>query len=411
MAKPRMKKKIEDATIITDEQPIVDAEKTEVKEKPKAKAKAKTKIAEPKEESATDIIEGADLNKIPEHDFNPMMSDAVDEKGYGNVTAEITGKMPNKIPEQQIEAPKIDLNEFNAPIEDDTNDSKEPSSPKFSNPEPADLPFNSAETDPVNPYTTQMQPKDKKAGAEKLADMILFGYKWLWEQGYTFFSLEEDRVQKKAIKGRMDIDVLSVKLPMSDTESMRIGDFLDDYNEKLKDLTTVGDEFIEEVKPVLTRIFEKRGIGMTDEQFLIYTIGKDAVPRISGIIGIKIAVNQVLAMGNEMLKELRISNSRQYAAPQPPQQEEQYNPPPQVKSRPKKEPEPKIHTVENSVENGHEDIIEDNSVIEQSQGVEPPSQEQVEAIEKADEIINESLEEEFLEPEEIQLPIIEEKNE
>jgi hypothetical protein len=94
-----------------------------------------------------------------------------------------------------------------------------------------------------------------------------------------------------------DID-LSVQIPYDYGKTITAGEFIEEFNEQNKDTLTVSKEFKKEVTPVLTRVLQKRGAAMTDEQYLGFLIVKD--------VGLKaIIVSQVRSSMNEMLNVIK----------------------------------------------------------------------------------------------------------
>jgi hypothetical protein len=94
------------------------------------------------------------------------------------------------------------------------------------------------------------------------------------------------------------------------------GNFIQDYNAQVGSVLTVSQEFKDEVTPVLERVLSKRGIGLTDEQYLMYLWGKDIAAK--GIIFF-----QMKQQTNYMLENIKQASLTQSSQPR-----QEYTPPP-----------------------------------------------------------------------------------
>lgn len=132
---------------------------------------------------------------------------------------------------------------------------------------------------PVNPAMNNVPDGDKKMGAEHMAKLIMDGYEQIHVFANKGLQIPERKVRKLVAEGEID---LTVQIPYEYGRTITAGEFIQDFNEQNKDTLTVSKEFKKEVTPVLTRVLEKRGAGVTDEQFLMYMFGKDIL--VKGVI-------------------------------------------------------------------------------------------------------------------------------
>jgi len=132
-----------------------------------------------------------------------------------------------------------------------------------------DEPSAEAEKEPAKPFNeaySELDGKEKTMGAEMMAEMTLD----IYEKGCGFLGklpeISESKLDQLIAEGEIDPDI---QLP---TESGNIGvkDFAVEYNSSIKDAFEVSEDFKNNVRPPLIRVFKKRGIGMTDEQLLAY---------------------------------------------------------------------------------------------------------------------------------------------
>jgi hypothetical protein len=93
-------------------------------------------------------------------------------------------------------------------------------------------------------------------------------------------------------------------------KKIRAGEFFKEYNNQNKDLLQVSDEFKAEAMPLLEKVLAKRGIGMTDEQMLIFVFGKDIAAK-------TMIIFQQKAQMNMMIASIKEATTGMYAPPPP----------------------------------------------------------------------------------------------
>ena len=146
--------------------------------------------------------------------------------------------------------------------------------PTFQPPSFNDFEDGEAEAEPERPFNqaySELDGKEKTMGAKMMVEMTLD----LYEKGCGLLGklpeISEGKLDRLIAEGEIDP---SIEIP---TEGGNLGvkDFAREYNDSIKDAFSVSDEFKEKVKPPLERVFKKRGIGMTDEQLLMYYFATD----------------------------------------------------------------------------------------------------------------------------------------
>ena len=174
--------------------------------------------------------------------------------------------------------------------------------------------------EPFNKELKDLPKKDKEMASEKVAEMCITTYKWLNDFADSKLLIDERKLNKMQQKGEID---LSVEIPMGNT-SLTAMEFVQEYNEQSRGTITVSKEFEEEVRPVLTRVLEKRGIGMTDENYLYYLVIKDML--VKGFMA-----KQSLNVKKDILATLKEATMliRGNAQPQPQPYQPQPQPQPQ----------------------------------------------------------------------------------
>jgi len=227
-------------------------------------------------------------------DFNPL-GEAVIEKDYTRPNVRINPKdFEGDIPEPSLTPPPMMGATMN---EEEKKKKVEP-------------------REPINKEYNQLSNKDKNDASERLVDMCISGYKALNTFVDTKIQFDERKLNKMASEGEID---LNMEVPLSQTESLTVQEFVREYNEQSKGTISVSKEFEDEIRPPLKRIFAKRGIGMTDEQFVGYILVKDFIAKgfvVRQSMGVK---REYLDMFREQTALLRQGATMPQPMPQPTQ--------------------------------------------------------------------------------------------
>ena len=207
----------------------------------------------------------------------------------------------------------------------------------------------SAAPPPINPAVNNIPDAELKMGAENVAKIMIDGYEQLHTFGNKWLQISQRKLRKMVAEGEID---LSVQIPYEYGKTITAGEFIQEFNEQNKDTLTVSKEFKKEVTPVLTRVLQKRGAALTDEQYLGYLVLKD--------VGLKaIIVTQVKSSMNEMInviKDYTQAIKENGGAPTPPPSSPKPTPPP---TRPTSQ-EPQFIEPEHSSNNFN---FEDNETV------------------------------------------------
>lgn len=162
---------------------------------------------------------------------------------------------------------------------------------------------------PVNPSLNNIPDPDKKLAASHLAKMIVDGYEQVHVFANKALQFPERKLRKLEAEGEID---LSVQIPYDYGKTISAGEFVKDFNHQNEDTLTVSKEFKKEVTPVLTRVLEKHGAGITDEQLLVYMFGKDIAVKAVIATQIRGTMNDMI----EVIKEYTLAvKTGGYTAP------------------------------------------------------------------------------------------------
>ena len=235
--------------------------------------------------------------------FNPF-DEPVIQREYTKPKVSFDPSTIQSIPEPLYQQPNLDELQ-----EDDYEDEKPKSKPsKPSKPKSgfgSDDPF-------VNEDLQDYSKKDADDSATLMVDTFLQGYKSAHTFGQKYFTLGEEEIVKKAIKGEINPDM---RIPISQTQTISVHEFIGEFNRQVTEVLVVEDEFIESVRPVMIRVFSSRGYGLTDEQFLAVSFGKDILTKGVQLYAFKKSLTQALKTMSEMYGQ---SVQPQYNASSPP---------------------------------------------------------------------------------------------
>ena len=200
-------------------------------------------------------------------EFNPLLKENVIERDYTSLNISVD---PNEIiAEPTFEAPPMSAEEINSEAGPQVEEQRT-----------------------FNKEYTELPNKEKREGAELMADAIIDGYTSLIGYAGNLAVISESKLEQEIIEGTisagttLQIDEEGTKMP--------VREYVKSYNEQAKEAFTVSQEFKETVKPPLTRVLQKRGAALTDEQFLAYHFGKDILEKGVTAFAIRSQNNQIL---------------------------------------------------------------------------------------------------------------------
>jgi hypothetical protein len=260
-------------------------------------------------------------------DFNPL-DEAIQEKAYTKPNVKFSASdMTSDIAEPSFIPPPMGGDS----IKEDEKIKKQPQ-------------------EPFNPQMKDLPKKDKHDAADKVANMIMTGYKFLNNYADSKLLFDEKKIKKLEIAGELN---LNVSVPISANDSISAGEFINEFNEQSKGTITVSKEFEDEVMPVLIEVLEKRGVGMSTEQYLAYLVGKDIA--VKGFM-----VFQSLSVKKEMLNMLKELSVQQPQVQQPirptpqPQSAEPIYEQPRQQERSYSNEAPSVNDIVNQMTGGYE---------------------------------------------------------
>ena len=115
-----------------------------------------------------------------------------------------------------------------------------------------------------------------------------------------------DKMYWKSLRGKFDMHVLDVVIPMGGNESISVGELLTKLNEVADVQMVCTDEFKQEAEALLAQILSTRGIGLTPEQELMLLIAQDAIMKFVVGFGISKQVREILEIAKNLMKKANI---------------------------------------------------------------------------------------------------------
>jgi hypothetical protein len=236
----------------------------------------------------TEIIEPEEKKEI---DFNPL-DEAVNVKSYTKPNVNTSGVNLNApIEEPRFNAPPIDTKR--------TINQEQGKQPK---------------PEPLNPEMKNLGKKDTEMAAGHMAKLIIQGYEWMHQLANKGLQVSEKKLNKLQAEGEINLNAM-IDYEMG--KKIRAGDFFLEYNQQVGTVLQVSQEFKDEATPLLEKVLAKRGIGMTDEQMLMFVFGKDIAAKSMIFFQQKAQMNMMLAS----IKEATMGMYAQAAPPPMPKTE------------------------------------------------------------------------------------------
>jgi hypothetical protein len=228
-------------------------------------------------EDNLDEIQGAedlDFQNASYSDFNPL-DEAVKERSYtkANIDASsISGELEEPV--------------FEAPSFDDYDEAPNQTGGGGEDPGFA------------NPSLNNLDNKEKRYATEQMVDTVLDGYERLTSLGNNLVQVKESKLKKMYAEGEINP---GIQIPIDGAgNTVSVDEFVQEFNSQTSEAIKTTPEFKETVRPAMVRVFEKRGIGMTDEQFLLYHFGVDLATKSITIFALRRQMSSIFDMLRDM---------------------------------------------------------------------------------------------------------------
>ena len=179
-----------------------------------------------------------------------------------------------------------------------------------------------------NPSFNELEDKEKKKASEQMVDAVLDTYDTLKTLSAKLGQMDEKKVRKMIEEGKID---KNRRITIDEYgNNVGIMEFVANYNAQVAQAVEPDPSFRKNVRPAMTRVFMKKGWGMTDEQYLLFAFGKDLTISAVTLIGMKKGIKDILnnlqeeqsAKGNPVASKKSTpppsAPSGNYDAPTPP---------------------------------------------------------------------------------------------
>lgn len=167
----------------------------------------------------------------------------------------------------------------------------------------------------ANAATNDLNDKDKKIAAQTATKVMLDGYGKFWGFAGRLAKISERKLGKEIRNGNINERLMLPVDTGSGPQEISLQSFVQAYNGSIDEALSVDEDFVKEISPVLTRVLMKRGIGMTDEQLLLWILGKDVAVKLQ--IGFQFMQNSkdMMATFREMSPTADYGHQTQQNAP------------------------------------------------------------------------------------------------
>jgi len=240
---------------------------------------------------------------------DPTQQSNVVEREYTKEKLKIKGTIPSSVPEPDNTIPTLDLDapdELPPVIDSPTKQPKAPKETKMPK-QPREPKAPKEPKKPISEGYGEMPKKDQKKSSKQLASTIVLLYCTLSDylrDNHVKFNM--DKMYWKSLRGKFDMHVLDVVIPMGGNESISVGELLTKLNEVADVQMVCTDEFKQEAEALLAQILSTRGIGLTPEQELMLLIAQDAIMKFVVGFGISKQVREILEIAKNLMKKANI---------------------------------------------------------------------------------------------------------
>lgn len=261
----------------------------------------------------------SELQENNENTQNPIEADV----SVGNNEDFYSGFSPldEPVKERAYTKGNVDSKGLEAELEEPTFDA-----PNFSD-------FDQEEKEPstFNPAMDNLDKKEQMYATEQMVDTVLDVYGKAHLLANRVTKIKEEKIAQAMESGEIDP---SLQVPIDDMgNSLGLMEYVQEYNTQLSDAIKLEDEFVEKVRPPMIRVFQKKGLAMTDEQFLAVAFGTDILTKGAMIFQLVKQNNKLMSMWKEQSNFVPKSKSKSSTTNTPP-------PPPSDAPTPQPSPQP-----------------------------------------------------------------------
>jgi hypothetical protein len=202
------------------------------------------------------------FTEVQKEKFDPLNSEPIVE----NLRQDQFQPPPSGEPQKPIPEPQFNTN-FTPPPQSNPN-------MMGGNGGYAPPPNGAAQQKPFNPEFNQMPNNEKDAAAEQAAEVALALYGTVCSLIPRAVIISERKLKKLEKEGKINTSI-PLQKSSNDPSRVTIAELVKQHNSTVSQGYEVTNEFKETVREPLIRVMKKNGVGMSDEQFLIFAFGQD----------------------------------------------------------------------------------------------------------------------------------------
>lgn len=282
------------------------------------------------------------MSKAQETNQESMEQDNNQDVSFENNQDFYSGFSPldEPVKERAYTKGNVDAQGLEAELEEPTFDA-----PNFSD-------FDQEEKEPstFNPAMDNLDKKEQMYATEQMVDTVLDVYGKAHLLANRVTKIKEEKVAQAMENGEIDP---SLQVPIDDMgNSLGLMEYVQEYNAQLSDAIKLEDDFVEKVRPPMIRVFQKKGLAMTDEQFLAVAFGTDILTKGAMIFQLVKQNNKLFTMWKEQSNFVPKSKPTPQATSSTPPPPPTNTPPSQPSPQPPPQPtftEPEEFTAESMV--------------------------------------------------------------
>ena len=147
---------------------------------------------------------------------------------------------------------------------------------------------------------------EQESNADGLVDVCLVAYGVLNNLGGKMARISDAKLSKYESEGMLD---RRMEIPVDANTNATVEEIVESLNTQVDDIFVVSDEFEERTRPLMKKIFLKKGWGVSDEQQLLMYVAADVQEKVMASIQIRKAANYQLDSFSQMYeRKLEIDN-------------------------------------------------------------------------------------------------------
>lgn len=124
------------------------------------------------------------------------------------------------------------------------------------------------------------------------ADSVVDGYVLLCNVVKEGVKRTPEGYRMRSIQGKFDMRALQYKIDLGE-DTVTFAEFTEFINDNIDEVMAVNPEVESEMRELLGRISNKRGLGMSDEQRLIFVVAQDIIPKTVGLIRLNKTIRNI----------------------------------------------------------------------------------------------------------------------